>query len=95
MLAILGIILGTVGSIATAFSIGKTLQAMNLAVAAVRVTVSDLATNKRDTRIIEGTDKHLQRAASRDAKVLWFGIVLLVLGFACQTASAVQGWKGF
>lgn len=85
-LAVGGGFCGSLGSILTAFSVSRSIFELNFARQTVFLTVEQLV-NRGRIPIFTGHDERFKRATKRDGRLLWFGVVLLVLGFVLQASS--------
>lgn len=87
ILTIAGALCGTLGSILTAFSVNRVLGELHLAQGLLNTTAEALAHPQSDVPIFTGLDKRFSQASAHSSRVIWFGVVLLALGFILQTAS--------
>lgn len=88
-LAILGAACGTGGSIVTAFSVNRVLQTLSENDQFLNATVEALVTQQSNVPIFNGTNARFNRAQRGSASIVWFGVVLLCLGFILQAVSIV------
>jgi hypothetical protein len=88
ILAIAGALCGTAGSVVTAFSLNRVLTELKLAQGFVQITLKWLAA-RGSMQIFEGMNRRIEKAQARSSKLVWFGVVLLALGFVLQAASVL------
>jgi hypothetical protein len=86
ILAIVGALCGTTGSIITAFSVGRVLKELYLGQQFVSVSVEALVTGGV-VPLFTGTERRFKAAELGSVKVVWLGVVLLVFGFLLQGVS--------
>jgi len=89
VLAIAGALSGTGGSIITAFSVNGVLRELYLAQQFFSFTAEALATNQPDVPVFTGTERRFKTAETRSARKVWFGVILLALGFILQAGSVL------
>ena len=90
VLAVMGALSGTAGSIITAFSVNNVLSELHLSQRFVSTTVERLATDHPEVPIFTGTDKRIDKAKAKSSLLVWSGVILLALGFILQAASALS-----
>lgn len=94
ILAGVGGVAGTLGSILTAVSMNGVIAELNIARIAASGTTRALAEQQVNVPVVVGLDKRFDEASKRGTRLLWCGMLCLALGFILQAVAiwlAAQG----
>jgi hypothetical protein len=91
-LNIIGLCANILGTIILAFSIGSYISSIRLAIDAHELFIQSLLHPNRGPIVqVTGTDVHMNRDRKRANSFTWFGVLLVIVGFAIQIYAILNG----